>query len=297
MEKGDVVRCLWSFEEGYDFCFPEVFPSKELVKERVMSFAEDVGAFGVARNNKEISSLSKKTGFVEERHYCFDESEGAPKNTHYYRPVIVLCKKKDLTREKIKEYKRLYSEYKDYATMVVDDIVRHYDDVIGIIEHYLIDVLNKFIKFQHGMLPADEIVFEDFGLRHNLIFLNMLRKLNGQDAYTLSDIKKILLQKKHKNETTKKKFYLAKFSGSYGLICDFSKAEIIEESDLLKKMFADGFCRECYEFKYNGFDKRIGFHSWSLLSNYNGLARQHYCWIYSTSSEQPYISEFEDDGR
>lgn len=92
----------------------------------------------------------------------------------------------------------------------------------------------------------------------------------------------------------KKRFYLVKHSGSYGMIDDFSQAEVIEERKLLEKMFSDGFGAEKFEFKYNGFDKRINFHSWSLLGNYKNHELQHFCWVYSTREETPYLTEYDD---
>lgn len=95
----------------------------------------------------------------------------------------------------------------------------------------------------------------------------------------------------------KKKFYLAKHAGSNGVVYDFSNAEIIEERDLFAKM-PDFMDVENAVFVYQFFDSRINFYAWCLVAPYKDGSfdgfPQAFCWIYSTSSEQPYISEFEE---
>lgn len=95
----------------------------------------------------------------------------------------------------------------------------------------------------------------------------------------------------------RKRFYLAKHAGSNDVVYDFSNAEIVEEKDLLSKMpeFMDV---EKAEFVYRFYDSRVKFHAWCMVAPYKdgsfGGSTQQFCWIYSTSRKQPYISEFEE---
>lgn len=94
---------------------------------------------------------------------------------------------------------------------------------------------------------------------------------------------------------TYKYYYLAKFSGSYGIITDFSRAEVIEFKDLLQRMRKYGYDPETAEFEYKCFDERIGFHTWYLVAKLDGYdPKQFFCFIYSTTDKHPYLTEHED---
>lgn len=94
-----------------------------------------------------------------------------------------------------------------------------------------------------------------------------------------------------------KHFYLAKHSGSQGVVFDFSSAEIIEEQALFGGI-PEYMDREKAEIEFGFYDDRINLYAWSLVvpftdGSYDGYP-QHYCWLYSTSKEYPYLTEFTD---
>lgn len=92
-----------------------------------------------------------------------------------------------------------------------------------------------------------------------------------------------------------KHYYLAKFSGSYGIITDFSNAAIVEHQELMIRMDAYGYSPDTAEFEYKLFDERIGFHVWYLLAKLDGYdPKQFFCFIYSTTDKHPYLTEHED---
>lgn len=94
-----------------------------------------------------------------------------------------------------------------------------------------------------------------------------------------------------------KHYYLAKHSGSQGVVYDFSRAEIIEEKALFDGI-PDYMDKEKADIKFQFYDDRINLYAWCLVApyvdgSYNGIP-QHWCWIYSASAEHPYLTEFID---
>lgn len=83
-----------------------------------------------------------------------------------------------------------------------------------------------------------------------------------------------------------KRKYLIKLTGSMGSIYDFSTAFLYDDHDIQEA------CNKCgmpfKEIEYCGFDKRINFHKWSVLSEEG----HHVMWVLSTSEQHPWLSEW-----
>lgn len=97
------------------------------------------------------------------------------------------------------------------------------------------------------------------------------------------------------------RFYLIKISGSSGNVYDFSNAQIVDHDQLIEEvkiLAGEIMDYDKGEFKYSGFDSRINFHVYNFCCPYRDGSfdgyPQHFCWVYSTSAENPFLSEFDD---
>lgn len=85
-----------------------------------------------------------------------------------------------------------------------------------------------------------------------------------------------------------KTWYLVRITGSMGSIYDWSTAKVMEREDIDKEL--EEFVASNPHFKYAYFDKRIGFHVWHILADFQGYKQQHVMWVYSTSEKRPELA-------